>query len=184
MGEKVLFNREIAVREGLRDRVEINKDNFKRPYHLTRKWQKKWLFNHSIHTAALVSDIKKYYKDKDIKKLVNKILAKERLISLKDLLESGNITDKTILVYVEKYSDNVYTVREDYEYNNKLLFGKSNNFDENFFKYLGRERVIADLYCNQFFNIAGCFVAINLDKKDGKYYFKHVIPTYLSISVK
>jgi hypothetical protein len=76
---------------------------------------------------------------------------------LPELDKHENLKDKTIFVYIEKYSDNVYTVRED--------------------RYRDSQ-VTANLYSEQFFGIAGEFMIINFNKIDGKYHFKYVVPSY------
>lgn len=152
------FDRNIAVKEGYRESVEINKDKTKRPFILARKHLNKYLFNKNDLYGKENLIIRAFEdKNKSLNRIVKKITDKKKLIDVAELDKHENLKDKTIFVYIEKYSDNVYTVRED--------------------RYRDSQ-VTANLYSEQFFGIAGEFMIINFNKIDGKYHFKYVVPSY------
>lgn len=154
-----IIDRKDCLENGIRDSLEINKTNFKRPYKLMRPWEKgalvdlmKWSYYRPYYFANYSVS-----KDSDAINLAKRLLLKKRVMTLEEVKKHDNLKDKTIVVYVEKYSDNVYTVRDDIRFNT---------------------REIAELYCEDVYLIAGEFVIINFDKRNGKYYFKHVLPAY------
>ena len=152
------FDRKVALKEGYRANEEINRKKVKRPFLLARKWQNDYLFNKRDMYGRYNWIIKSFEdKGKSINKIVKKITAKNKLIRVSDLDKHDNLKDKTIFVYVEKHSNNIYTVREDI--------------------YRDGQEVV-ELFCEQFFGVAGEFVIINLDKINGKYHFNYVIPSY------
>lgn len=152
------FDRNIAVKEGYRNSEEINKNKYKRPFLLARKWQNDYLFNkkdiYGKHNW-IINGFKD--KDKNLNKIIKKITDKNKLMKVSDLDEYESLKDKTIFVYVEKYSNNIYTVRED-------IYRDSQE--------------ITELYSKQFFGIAGEFMIINFDKIKGEYHFNYVVPSY------
>lgn len=152
------FDRKVAVKEGYRTSKEINKNKIKKPFLLARKWQNDYLFNKKDMYGKHNWIIKAFEdKDNSINKIVKKITNKSKLARVSDVDKYENFKNKTIFVYVEKYSNNIYTVRED--------------------MYRDGQEVV-DLFCEQFFGIAGEFMIINLDKVNGKYHFNYVIPSY------
>lgn len=152
------FDRRIATQEGYRTNAKLRKDKVERPYLLARRWQDRYLFKKNDMYGKENLIIRAYEdKEKPLRKIIKRITAKNKLIDVADLEKHENLKDKTIFVYVEKYSDNIYTVRED--------------------RYRDSQ-VIAELYSEQFFGIAGEFMIINFDKTDNKYYFKRVISSY------
>lgn len=156
------FDRKIAVKEGYRENEEIRASKHKRPFPLARKWQLDYLFSNVDIFFLKPSLIKGAFEQderagKTFQKLVEKITNPNNIMGISELDKYQNLKDKTIFVYVEKYSDDIYTVRED-------MFRDS--------------QVIAKLYCKQFYGIVGEFMIINFDKVEGEYIFKNVIPSY------
>lgn len=154
--EMVIFDRKTAFEKGFRDSMDISKDSFKRPYVLIRKWRKNLLFSPK-GTISKSEWINIVSRNKKNKKLLENIYNEKTLIDVADLEKHENLKNRTIAVYVEKYSDNIYTVRED-RYDNS--------------------QVTAELYCEYFFDIVGKFEIINLDKNNGQYFFKYIIDSY------
>lgn len=145
------YSRKEALEEGLRDKLEINKDDFKRPILMISKRESKKSIQDTMRRyfskfpASLILH-KKMILGRDIKG--NDEIALEDIDKLKDFKK------KTVSVYVEKQHDNTYTLRE---YKVASL---------NVIKEIKIE--------NGFYDIAGKIVNINLTKQNDKYTVNYI----------
>ncbi|MCK9470650.1 MAG: hypothetical protein M0Q88_02725 [Bacilli bacterium] len=174
---KMVYNREIAVKEGYRNSVEINKSYFKRPRMivnkeglivskgeetLERKIENKLASITQIFDGVIMSVIPSLVKEtvthNEYKK--SRVRGKwattkfQKEITIEKALELENFKDKTIFCYVEK------------QYNNKYDICPA-----------GSKRGDAyEIELDGFYNIAGREIYINLDKIDGKFKVREVVP--------
>lgn len=160
------FSREIAVKEGLRESVDIDKGMLKRPF-LTIKSKvdrfekeqidrrlEKVLASEPANIKEMKVLIRTENTDRKDQKQIDKWLKDKRLIKVRELGKIDSFKNRVLLVYVEEQYRSNYRLRDVTE---RKIDG------------------IAEIELDGFHDIAGRMVYINLDKKNGRYKVNKII---------
>lgn len=147
------YSREIAVQEGVRKNAEINKACIKRPVSkliggtVSLRIPK---LNENIDPSGYRAKIHDSFDFKNDNKRYNEykmITAGEYKVKFSDLTELESFKNSTFCVYVEKQHNNIYSLRNLY----------SDLVDD-----------VVEVELEEFIDIVGKALFINMDKKDGK----------------
>lgn len=167
---KVVYSREVAVKEGFRKSAEINKGDFKRPF-LTHSYGDYKAKDFNQTREAILNGVTKIVNDKmqrsfqnvsmllctsnsNVKKSISKIWDSVKKINVAEAIELDSFKNRTIYVYVEKQNGSIYTV--------KNIAG------------LDKDQIY-DIHLGDFYDIAGKLVYINLNKKHGEYKVNQIV---------
>lgn len=144
-----IYNREIAVKEGVRKNAEIDKGHMKRSCgRLVKKTYVRYYdIRDSIVPNRYGTDLSETIRKIDDADMRNKHTSMQyHRADFNDLKDKDNFKNATFYVYVEKQHKNIYTLRE-------LYNGLIENIDVEF---------------TEFVDIVGKALVINVDKINGK----------------
>lgn len=167
---KITYSRAVAVEEGFRKSVEIDKSCMKRPVltHLYADYKNKDFYKEreellnnvtTFSNGKVERSFKRGFrmlkgKDPKMASVIKKMNDINKPINLDDAVSLESFSNKTLYVYIEKQEGNIYTARN--------------------IPGLSMEQIY-DLDLGNFYEIAGRLVYINLSKKNNVYKVNQIV---------